>query len=169
MTSGRTGRSDRPVKQPLQEEGKWLQLAVGYLAARDRTGLQVRHLLHRKGVSRTQIEQVVRRLSQLGYLNDRAYAERWIAGRLARRPMGRERIKAELTEKGIDPATIEDLLCNLPDERALARSALDILHRTGREMTPIQVARRLRQRGFDEETIRCMIGEDRLTHEGPGS
>lgn len=169
MTSGRTGRSDRAVKQPLQEEGKWLQLAVGYLAVRDRTSLQVRRLLHRKGVSRTQIERVLRRLFQLGYLNDRAYAERWIAGRLASRPMGRERIKAELTEKGIDPAMIEDLLRNFPDERTLARSAVDSWHRTGREMTPIKVVRWLRQRGFDEETIRCMIGEDRLTHEGPGS
>ncbi|MCA1958329.1 MAG: recombination regulator RecX [Nitrospira sp.] len=169
MTSGRIGRSDHAVKPSLQKEGKWLQLAIGYLAARDRTSLQVRHLLHQKGVSRTQIEQVVCRLFQLGYLNDRAYAERWIAGRLTRRPMGRERLKAELTEKGIDPATIEDLLCNLPDERTLARSALDVLRRTGREMTPIQVVRRLRQRGFDEETIRCMMGENGLTHEGPGS
>ncbi|MCP9470597.1 MAG: recombination regulator RecX [Nitrospira sp.] len=142
---------------------------MGYLAARDRTSLQVRHLLHRRGIPQAQIERVVRRLFQLGYLNDRAYAERWIAGRLARRPMGRERLKAELTEKGIDPATIEDLLRNLPNEMMLARSALDVLRRTGREMTPIQVARRLRQRGFDEETIRCMMDEDRLMHEGPGS
>ncbi|MCP9440731.1 MAG: recombination regulator RecX [Nitrospira sp.] len=165
MTSGRIGHNDRVDKQPLRE-GKWLQLAVGYLAARDRTSLQVRHFLHRKGVPRTQIEQVVYRLSQLGYLNDRAYAERWIAGRLVRRPVGRERLKAELTEKGIDPAVIESLLCNLPDEITLARSALDSLRRTGREMTSIQMVRRLRQRGFDHETIRCMMDEDRLTNEG---
>lgn len=168
MTSGRIGHNDR-IDEPSLQEGNGLQLAVGYLAARDRTSRQVRDFLQRKGVSRTQIEQIVRRLSQLGYLNDRAYAERWIAGRLISRPMGRERLKAELTEKGIDPAVIENLLCHLPDEMTLARSALDSLRRTKREMTPIQMVRRLRQRGFDHETIRCMMGEDRLTSEGSGS
>jgi regulatory protein len=162
MKNGPTGRKRRG--RLLQEE--WVSLAAKFLATRDRTSREVQCFLEKRGASVSHIKPVINRLIQLGYLNDRAYAERWIANRLARRPMGRERLKAELMGKGIDRATIEDLLRGLPDEVTVARSALDWLGRKGRMLTPMQVMRRLRQRGFDEETIdRLMKIDDGVTGE----
>lgn len=145
-----------------------MRLAVRYLAVRDRTGAQVRQWLLRKGASSDQVEQTVSRLSDLRYLNDRAYAERWIASRLAGRPIGYERLRAELQAKGVDDSiaveTIREAF-QATDEDMLARLALDSVQRRGRRLTAIQSVRFLRQRGFGEETISRMMG-DRIGNEG---
>lgn len=142
-------------------------LAVRYLARWDRTAAQVERFLLGKGASPAQTKETIARLSDLRYLNDGAYAERWIETRLARRPMGRERLEAELLLKGVPEAVvgraIREALRNL-DEEALARRALDGIGRTGKQLTQAQSVRFLRQRGFEEETIDRMIA-DRTRHE----
>lgn len=145
-----------------------MQLAVRYLAVRDRTSNQIRHYLLRKGAPQDLVEPIVARLSDLHYLDDRAYAERWIASRLANRPIGRERLRAELHARGVDDSTTEATICEVfrvTDEDMLARSALDSAQRRGRRLTAIQRMRFLRQRGFGEETIGRMLG-DRIDNEG---
>jgi regulatory protein len=145
-----------------------MHLAVRYLAGRDRATAQVRQFLIRKGASPAQAKQIVARLSELHYLNDRAYAERWVANRLAGRPMGRARLKAELEAKGVADSVAEGTIREVfrgTDEETLARLALKDAQRSGRRLTPVQSARFLRLRGFDEETIGRMIG-NRLGDEG---
>lgn len=144
-----------------------MSLAIHYLARWDRTAAQVEQFLFRKGAAPAQIQQTIGRLSDLRYLNDGAYAERWIQTRLARRPMGRERLEAELLLKGVPEAVadraIQAALRDL-DEDTLARRALAVIRRRGRQLTPAQSVRLLRQRGFEEETIDRMLG-DRTRHE----
>ena len=144
-----------------------MSLAIRYLARWDRTSAQVERFLLGKGASPAQINETITRLSDLRYLNDGAYAERWIETCLARRPMGRERLEAELLFKGVSEAVagraIRAALRDL-DEDTLARRALAVIRRPGRRLTPAQSVRLLRQRGFEEETIDRMIG-DRTRHE----
>jgi regulatory protein len=144
----------------LSSPEEWMRLAVRYLARWDRTAAQVEQYLKEKGASPAQAMHTIGRLSDLRYLNDRAYAERWIEGRLARQPMGRNRIKAELHAKGIaDPVAdraITDVLQEVSEE-TLARLALKAMQRKGRQLTALQAQQLLRQRGFEEETIHRMI------------
>lgn len=163
MKSGRTGN-----KPDVSGSGRWMQTAVRYLAIGDRTGAQVRDYLLRKGASPNQAEQVALRLSDLGYLNDRGYAERWIASRLARRPMGREALRSELEARGVADSVVEGAIREAfrdMDDDALARLALDVAQRGGRRLTPGQQVRLLRQRGFEEDTIGRMMGES-IANEG---
>ncbi len=145
-----------------------MSLALRYLARWDRTVSQVEQFLRAKGATPAQAKHTLGRLSDLRYLNDRAYAERWLERRLVRQPMGQARLKAELQAKGIaDPVAdmaIREAL-RQTDEETLARRALKATQRTGRQVTPAQVVRLLRQRGFEEDTIDRMIGLDR--EEGP--
>jgi regulatory protein len=144
-----------------------MSLAIRYLARRDRTASQVEQFLLRKGAEPAQTQQTIGRLSDLRYLNDGAYAERWIETRLTRRPMGRERLEAELLLQGVPETVagraIREALRDL-DEDTLARRALALIRRTGRQLTPAQSVRLLRQRGFEEETIDRMLG-DHMRHE----
>ncbi|MBH0206468.1 MAG: regulatory protein RecX [Nitrospira sp.] len=162
MRNGRTGKQPDPAKPD-----RWMSLAIRYLARWDRTSAQVEQFLLRKGAAPAQIQQTIGRLSDLRYLNDGAYAERWIEIRLARRPMGRERLEAELLLKGVpEPVAgraIREALRDL-DEDTLARRVLAVIRRRGRQLTPAQSVRLLRQRGFEEETIDRMIG-DHTRHE----
>ena len=147
---------------------EWLHLAVRYLARWDRTVAQVGRFLSLKGASAAQVRQAVGRLSDLGYLDDSRYALRWIERRLARKPMGRDRLKAELEAGGIAEAVADRAIREAfreIDEEALARRALTARQRKGRRLTPAQAARLLHQWGFAEETIDRMI-RDRSGHEG---
>ena len=146
----------------------WMHLTVRYLARWDRTVAQVEQFLRDKGASPAQAKQTIGRLSDLRYLNDRAYAERWVDSRLARQPMGRERLKAELQAKGIADAVSDGVIgaaLRGVDEEALARRALKARQRKGVRLTPVQALRLLRQWGFEEETIDRIIGA-RVEREG---
>lgn len=141
----------------------WLHLAVRHLARRDRTVAQVERFLREKGASPVQAKQTIGRLSDLRYLNDKAYAERWIENRLARRPIGRERLRAELQAKGVAETVAESAIRKAfreVDEEALARRLLKARQEQGRRLTATQALRLLRQRGFDEEIIERMMGPD---------
>jgi regulatory protein len=135
-------------------------LAIRFLAKRDRTITQVEQFLRSKGASSLQVAQTIHRLSDLRYLNDHAYAQRWVNKRLAVRPMGEERLKAELQAKGISEvmaARVAAEAIRETDEKILARRALQAAQRHGRRSTSSQMMRFLRQRGFSEETIDRMI------------
>ena len=129
---------------------------------------QVEQFLLSKGASASQAKHTVGRLSDLKYLDDRAYAERWIESRLARQPMGRERLLAELQGKGIGEVVAEGAVQNAlreTDEETLARRALKAWQRKGRQVTALQAIRLLRQWGFEEETVERII-RARFGHEG---
>jgi regulatory protein len=137
-----------------------MPIAMRFLARRDRTVAQVDRFLLGKGASPFEVREIVTRLTRLGYLDDRAYAERWIAARLARRPMGRARLEAELLAHGVaDPLVgqaVRESLHNL-DEETLAHRALSLARRTSRRLTPGQALRLLRQRGFEDETVERIL------------
>jgi regulatory protein len=143
------------VKRRIPQSGDdWFHRAVRYLARLDRTTAQVERFLASKGASAAQITQVITRLSALRYLDDRAYAARWVESTLARRPMGRARLKSELVARGLGDALADEVIgerLDRLDEETLARLALRL---KGRARLPRRrTVSLLRQRGFEEETI----------------
>jgi SOS response regulatory protein OraA/RecX len=107
-------------------------------------------------------------LSDLSYLNDYDYAQRWVVNRLTNRPMGRERLKAELHANGIADTLADRVVAETfreVDEEAVAHRALQTAQRYGRRLTRSQTAHFLRRRGFSEETIDRMIGEKGINEE----
>lgn len=145
-----------------------MHLAVRYLARWDRTVAQVEQFLLSKGASAVQANQTISRLSDLRYLDDRAYAGRWIESRMARQPMGRERLLAELQARGIGESVAERAVREAlreVDDDVLAKQALKSWQRKGRRVTVLQAVRLLRQWGFEEETIERTI-RARFGHEG---
>ncbi len=156
-------------KRPAPSSSEdWLHLAVRYLARWDRTVAQVEQFLVSKGASASQAKQAIGRLTDLRYLDDRAYAGRWIESRLARQPMGRVRLLAELQAKGVGEAIAEEAVREMLheiDDETLAARAFKAWQRKGRRVTPLQAVRLLRQWGFEEGTIERTI-RDRFGHEG---
>jgi regulatory protein len=149
-----------PRRRSRSSPVDWVQLAVKFLARQDRTVAQVEQFLASKGASPIQVGQTVRRLSDLRYLNDRAYARRWVDNRLASRPSGRERLKAELQAKGIAEPVADQVIADVfreVDEEVLAHRALEAVQRRGRRLAGLQTVHFLRRRGFSEETIDRMI------------
>lgn len=137
-------------------------VALRYLAHRERHAGQVRAHLERAGASPTQIRLLLSRFHRLGYLDDGGYARRWLAARLQRKPMGRERAEAELLGKGFEPPVVHETLDDVyhqQDERRLARALLGQSRRDGRDGTIRRQAALLRRYGFNEDTIQDLLGE----------
>lgn len=132
------------------------QLAARFLGQRDRTVAQVEEFLTSRGVSSLQVKRAIRRLSELRYLDDVAYAKRYVEKRLSSRPMGRERLKVELQAKGIADSMADRAVGDVFEaisEEALAQRVVRNAQRHGRRLTPPHIARLLQQRGFAQETI----------------
>lgn len=143
-----------------QSGDEWFHRAVRYLARFDRTAAQVERFLASRGAPAAQVTQVIARLSALKYLDDRAYAARWVESMLARRPMGRDRLKSELMARGLGESLVDEAIVEGlqgMDEEALARQALRSKKSDRRPVPHRRIVSLLRQRGFGEETIERII------------
>ena len=158
--------SSRPVSRRVTSKAapspdQWLQLAVRALARSDRTTAQIEKLLAAKGAFPSQVRAAVRRLTSLRYLDDVVFSARWADRRLARMPMGRARLQAELLATGcpehIVHATLRAIYRKM-SERDFALQVVTMAGRTTSAQTLGRIARLLSQRGFDEDTIETVMG-----------
>jgi regulatory protein len=151
------------VKRRIPQSGdEWFYLAVRYLARFDRTAAQVERFLTGKGASPAHVKQVISRLAALRYLDDRAYAARWVESTLARRPMGRDRLKHELVARGLAESLADDVIVEGlegVDEEMLARRALQLKGRHRGRLPRQRTVTLLRQRGFGEDTIERIMSD----------
>jgi SOS response regulatory protein OraA/RecX len=158
MPPRKRSRSSRSATEPAERLDA---SALRYLARQERTEAQVKAFLDRAGASPADAKRLVTRFHRLGYLNDKAYAWRWISARLLRRPMGRLRAEAELLARGFDPLMTKPMLDDVyhgQGERDLARTLLRQLGRNGLKEPAGRQAALLRRQGFTEDTIEDVLG-----------
>lgn len=136
----------------------YLTMALKYLARRDRTKAEVMAYLSRRGAGDGSQRAVVHKLARLGYLDDRRFAEAWAQAQLRRRPMGRERLKAELISKGVEDQGAEEAVQEAFRAVSERDTALQALRQRTVLTSSTRSARFLQRRGFDEETIREVLG-----------
>ncbi|HEX5927076.1 MAG TPA: regulatory protein RecX [Baekduia sp.] len=124
-----------------------LDLSYRYLGFRDRTVLEVRRHLESKRVEPDTIEQAVAELSELGYLDDARFAQRFVEDRRTLDHWGNERIERKLVASGIDAGLITAALVAGDASETQLEAALTIL--TRRFPTPPETDRdRDRALGF---------------------
>ena len=104
------------------------------------------------------VEATLRRLEELGLMDDSAFAAEWIESRAARKGLGRRRLRAELERKGIAPELIETALESGSDGE-LAR-AIEIAATHLRKVADLPLVKQagrlqalLARRGFGEEVV----------------
>ncbi|MGB6973761.1 MAG: regulatory protein RecX [Terracidiphilus sp.] len=123
--------------------------AVKALGRRMRTESELRRLLAARAepgaIGQADLDAVVARLKQNGYLNDQSYAETYARLRQENEKLGRRRVQQDLRQKGLPAGLIDETLdarYGQTNEEALARQFL------GRK--------RLRKPANDKETARIM-------------
>ena len=156
MTSARRPARSSPKPDPIAA-------AVRYLARGDRSAAQVQRHLAGRGHSGTETRRALRTLQRLGYVDDEAVALRVAEARLARRPMAREALAAELEARGFSAGAVaravQRVYAGLSDE-AVAERFLKSLPR--RFNDPVRESRRraglLRGRGFSADVSENVLG-----------
>jgi regulatory protein len=153
-----------------------MEIATRFLGARPRSRWELERRLRRAGVEQQIIDATLQRLSELGYLDDTAFARWWGEQRDRHAPRGRRLIEAELRRSGVPRDVIDAYReehasperapedSSLPaSEAERAREAL-VRHLRGRPLPtdPRALARIgmfLVRRGFDPETVRTALRE----------
>jgi regulatory protein len=153
-----------------------MEIAVGYLGTRPRTRWETERRLRRAGAGDPVIAQTVDRLTELGYLDDAAFARWWGEQRDRHAARGRRMIEAELRQHGVPRDIIEAYRAEhaaperRPEDDAVpaseAERAADALarHLRGRPLpTDAKALQRvgmfLVRRGFDPDTVRATLRE----------
>jgi regulatory protein len=145
------------MSEDKTEEGAWRR-ALGYLARQAQTASQIKRYLERRGVAPEVADRVVRRLEEKGFVDDAAYARRWLERRVK---TGRTSIRQavwELKCRGVAPDVIEEVLAELPDnEEEKAANRMVRAHRQRYCDLPLntwrlKAYRTLLRKGFRPET-----------------
>jgi regulatory protein len=154
-----------------------LEAAARFLEARSRSVHEVRRRLGGAGYRSELVEGAIARMTELGMLDDEAFARAWVESRDRARPRGERAIREELRLKGIDRETVDIVLGERRDRAAEAGAGDDddseppsadrtaaerLLAKGARALARVTDPRQRRQRayallarhGFDPETCR---------------
>jgi len=133
-----------------------MEAAGKHLSSRARSEREVRDKLSGAGYEPAVIEQAVVRLTELGLVDDLAFARTWIEERAERRSLGPRALRAELASKGISSeVATEALAASGLDEIELAtEAAAKHLRKVARYPLAEQYGRLIQallRRGFSSE------------------
>jgi regulatory protein len=138
---GRSTRRGRPDDDPLNpdvvpgspedEMGDPESVARGIclraLTGAPKTRSQLADLLAARGVPEDAAETVLDRFTEVGLIDDAAFARAWVSSRQSGRGLARRALSAELRAKGVDPEVAAEAVeaVDDDDERASARRLVD--------------------------------------------
>ncbi len=97
---------EQRTKKPLEGEALWLY-ALKVLGGRAHSTGEMREKLRRRAGRPGEVEEVLARLKDHGYLNDQKFAESYAASRLANDKFGRTRVIQDLRQRRVAPAVAE--------------------------------------------------------------
>jgi regulatory protein len=100
------------------------------LAVRNHSRHEIRRKLARRGYSEDDVDSAVTRLAELGYLDDRAFAEGHVRRRSA--SLGPLALSAELAARGVDRAAADEALSGLGADAQLAAASRLVERLAGR-------------------------------------
>ncbi len=155
MSSPQRGRPATDAEDRLYRQ------ALGWLAEADFTRFEIRAALARDPASADCVQRILDRLDADRLLDDRRLARRHVRKRSARH-RGPARIRMELRARGVDDATIEACLAEIPSAewRRYAAELLDHSYlnpRRGRPRPPHDPHRFLTLRGFEPADIEAVV------------
>jgi regulatory protein len=121
LRSGRT-RARKPSfaerrerRAGVEDLAEVLDAAARFLEARPRSVAEVRRRLTTQGYRTELVDAVLERLTELGYLDDEAFATAWVESRDRARPRGEHALRRELGLKGVDRTLVDAILAGRRD------------------------------------------------------
>ena len=160
----------REKRSPLDADSLY-QLAVRALARRARSSGEIRALLARRKAAKADIEAVIHRLKEHGYLDDTRFARSFVASRIENRLEGKVRVRRDLAARRVKPEIADEAVRRGFEEVDEARLLRQYLQRKLRVSKPLNkpsavqsLYRRLLRAGFRSDTI---VGELKRLLRGP--
>jgi regulatory protein len=147
---GRRGRPDgtpggHPEDAPGDPESVARAICLRLLTGQPRTRAELAAALARRGVPDDAAAVVLGRFTEVGLIDDRAFAAAWVDSRHAGRGLARRALAAELRRRGIDGEIVGDAVAvvDAEAEERTARALVDRRIGATRRLDPEARVRRL--------------------------
>ena len=154
----------RATRAEVDDPEVVLAAALRFLEARQRSVAEVRRRLAQAGYRDDLIGGAIKRLGDLGILDDEAFTAAWVESRDRARPRGERALRRELAIKGVDRSLVDEAMAERrrepggladPDlpaaERLLARHASKLARVADPRVRRQRAYALLARNGFDTE------------------
>ncbi|WP_344204973.1 recombination regulator RecX [Nonomuraea bangladeshensis] len=184
-SSGRSGLPDGPDEEsqaasapPADPESVARAIVLRLLTMAPKTRAQLAEALRKRDVPEEAADAVLDRFSELGLINDEAFAEAWVDSRHHGRGLAKRALAAELRHRGVDNDTVKEAVERLDSdqEAETARRLVDRKLASTRSLDPQTRTRRLAgmlaRKGYSSglayRVIREALDEEGIDVEGDG-
>jgi regulatory protein len=169
-------RASRSPSQPTSDdpEARARRICLRLLTIEPRTRAELAQALRRDGVPAETAEAVLGRFTDVGLIDDAAFARAWVESRHYSRGLSRRTLSAELRRHGVETEEIREAVGTLDPEQevATARRLVEQKLASTRGQPPEARARRaaslLARKGYPPGLAFRLIKET-LEREGPGA
>ncbi|MBR3353126.1 RecX family transcriptional regulator [Candidatus Saccharibacteria bacterium] len=142
------------------EFGKLYQRALEWTLLRPRSERELsdylRKKVYEKGLEQGFIEDVICRLKDNGYVDDRRFSEYYVENRFVKKGISRKRLRMELMKKGICAAVVDEVLNGRNDEDEIRKI---VAKKRGKYDNEKLMAYLCRQ-GFSYELVREIVSKE---------
>ncbi len=136
-----------------------------YLTYRPHTEKELKDKLSKKGFATNDISNAVKRLKDLGYINDEDVAMRWVQSKVKQKCWGISKITAYLINKGVSRdiinRVVKTVLNEIPEENIAKEALRKKFGDNPLSVSAKKIAFFLNSRGFTPEIIYKIIGEQK--------
>jgi regulatory protein len=145
----------------LSADDKLYNQALRYVAMRPRTRWEVQFYLERKKASPPLIDALLNKLSKIGLIDDRKYAEAFVHDRQLLRPTSRRKIIAELRKRRVTDEVIQQVTSvdEVSDQAALL-AVIERKRRQSKYQDDTKLMQYLARQGFGYDDIKTALQQD---------
>ncbi|MBA3742424.1 regulatory protein RecX [Sporichthya sp.] len=118
-SSAREKTRDKPPEEPVEPSALAREICLRQLSHGPRTAAQLGAAMARKGIEEDVAAEVLERFTDVGLIDDAAFAEAWVESRHSGRGLARRALAHELRTRGVDTAVIAVAVAELDPEREL--------------------------------------------------
>ncbi len=115
----RAGKREKRPEEPVEPSARAREICLRQLSHGPRTAAQLAAAMGRKGIEEDVANEVLERFTDVGLIDDVAFAEAWVESRHTGRGLARRALAHELRTRGVDTAVIAVAVAELDPEREL--------------------------------------------------
>jgi regulatory protein len=142
----------------LSADDKLYNQTLRYVAMRPRTRWEVEFYLERKQASPALIDNILNKLSNIGLIDDRKFAQAYVNDRKLLRPASRRKIIAELRKKRVADEVIQQVTsAEEVDDRTALRAVIERKRRQTKYQDDTKLMQYLARQGFGYDDIKSTL------------
>lgn len=134
---------------------KIYNMALDLVLRRPRSYWEITDYLRRKKVESYVAEEIIKTLTDKGYINDYEFATRWVSNRRLLKPISKRKLKAELRAKRVDGDIISKVLSeDETNDSAVIKEEIEKKRRQSKYQDDSKLMQYLARQGYSYEDIK---------------